>query len=218
MGKKSGSAAGVTTRAAAREGGSQSQHSADTSDIERASSQFEVDTLTRILRRIEQVNDAEIRSVLAEWMETEIDDDLAEDLCRLSETLPAALLFSLSNIRSAALFFLVRDILGLRGHDISDIKTRAVREGVAKRLYADADGDGMSAELDLANAVITRYERDREWARQQIMLQTLIPETTRGPAEVADKKMRRVWYQPRMLTSHRLRSKGKRRASGRVYR
>jgi hypothetical protein len=76
----------------------------------------------------------------------------------------------------------LHDILRVRGHDVTPIKTRKVREGVALLLYdnkvAAAQYAGHSAELELSMAVIERYQKDRESTREELMRTAKLSELT----------------------------------------
>jgi hypothetical protein len=128
--------------------------------------------IQRFFRRIRNIPDDTTRDILTHWMDLELEEDKADDACLLSETIPAAILFSLDNISLTTTYFLVRDILRARGHDVSQIKIRSIREGVARYLYRSDDCNVSSPELELA-LVVTRQFHEYHDSECRNMIQSV---------------------------------------------
>jgi hypothetical protein len=90
MGRKSKKAISTRTRSAEQvEGDKCSQEYYEDPNNNSEPSQGDATKTIQKFRRIRQVRDHDIRGALTELLETEPDDDLEDDICRLSETLPA---------------------------------------------------------------------------------------------------------------------------------
>jgi hypothetical protein len=88
MGRKSKKAISTRTRSAEQvEGDKCSQEYYEDPNNNSEPSHGDATTTIQNFRRIRQVRDHDIR--VTELLETEPDDDLEDDICRLSETLPA---------------------------------------------------------------------------------------------------------------------------------
>jgi hypothetical protein len=130
-------------------------------------------TFRGFFRRIRNIPDDKTRDILKHWMDLELEECKADDACLLSETIRAAILFSLDNISHTTTYFLVRDILRARGHDVSQIKIRSIREGIARYLYRSDDCNVSSPELELALVVTRQFHEHRDSERRN-MIQSVL--------------------------------------------
>jgi hypothetical protein len=98
---------------------------------------FAVSMLARLTSRAQRIQQTEIREVLVDLMETEIEENMEDEAARLAEMLHTTTFFRSTTIGSSLIYFLIRDILRMRGHDIRHISTRAIRIEIASYLYSD---------------------------------------------------------------------------------
>jgi hypothetical protein len=73
--------------------------------------------------QVERISNPEIRNILLDWMDTEIDIDRAEFISRLADQLPALKPFSRGIVSTSTAYFLIRDIRMARGHNVSEMST-----------------------------------------------------------------------------------------------
>jgi hypothetical protein len=79
----------------------------------------------------------------------------------LAEQLPASKLFSREIVGTSTTYFLIRDILKARGHDVSEISTRTIRSGIASYFYENTYSDTISEDHELALATIQVFDAQK---------------------------------------------------------
>jgi hypothetical protein len=126
------------------------------------------EALAKIRRRFSNFPDGTTRDALTEWLDSEGESMQEDDSQRLAEILPATALYSPGYIGSTITFFLVRDMLRERGHDVSGIKIRQIREGIAIHLYK-VDNEPTSPDLELATLASPQFWSNQDSERRVMM-------------------------------------------------
>jgi len=156
--------------------------------------------LSKLRFRISLIDDRRIRNALLEWLHSDQNDELESDITRLSYNLPARLFFGPTNISLTLTFFIVRDMLKERGHDVTEIKVRAVREGLAEYLYKE-EGGLPSPDLDLAARMIKGHNERGEAEQRNLMeSQNWDNPTPMAPEPDAENKGREYALLPEQTT------------------